>query len=106
MNICPTSDGNIVPIVQECSLQMRDWLSVNGEAIYSTKPWRVQNDAINKHIWYTSKPNVVYAIVLKWPSTNELTLGAPVSTEDTEITKLGYNGDFVWKPSGHRLLFL
>lgn len=51
---------------------------------------------------YTSKSAVVYAIVLESPSTDELTLGAPISTEDTQVTMLGYEGKFEWKPASDK----
>nr|CAH7755772.1 unnamed protein product [Callosobruchus chinensis] len=66
MNVGPTVEGTIAPIFEERLTQMGDWLSVNGEAIYGTKPWVHQNDTNEGGVWYTAKGDVVYAIVLKY----------------------------------------
>ena len=44
----------------------------------------------------------MYAIVLEWPDTPSLILGAPVTTEDTTVTMLGYEGKFDWKPASDK----
>ena len=44
----------------------------------------------------------MYAIVLEWPATTYLTLGAPVATEHTTVTMLGYEGKFDWKPASDK----
>ena len=51
MNIGPSHDGRIVPIFEERLRQFGDWLKVNGEAIYGSRPWRYQNDTITPRIW-------------------------------------------------------
>ena len=57
INVGPTADGRIDPIFQERLLQLGQWLEVNGEAIYSSKPWRVQNDTLTEGIWLVDALN-------------------------------------------------
>lgn len=55
MNIGPTHDGRIIPIFEERLKQFGKWLAVNGESIYSSKPWTHQNDTITKDIWLVTR---------------------------------------------------
>lgn len=51
LNVGPTAYGTIVPIFEERLLQVGQWLSVNGDAIYGTFPWLYQNDTTSKSVW-------------------------------------------------------
>jgi len=114
MNVGPSHEGRIVPVFEERLRQMGQWLDVNGESIYASKPWSHQNDTITKKVWYTSKTQTdgkmaVYAIVLVWPMDGTLALGAPMTTLNTTVTMLGYVGAaFKWAPmsgSGMNVMF-
>ena len=40
LDIGPAADGTIPVIMEERLLQIGDWLKVNGDSIYGTKPWK------------------------------------------------------------------
>ncbi|GFR67301.1 alpha-L-fucosidase-like [Elysia marginata] len=91
INVGPTKDGVIAPIYEERLRQMGSWLSVNGEAVYNSRPWTFQNDTVTPGVWYTQRKDLkaVYAFVFNWPS-GDFTLAAPQVTAETKVTLLGY----------------
>ena len=94
LNVGPKADGTI-PDPQERRLRaLGDWLEVNGEAVFATRPWVVaEDDESEVPVRYTwratdsesdsdgepSTAGTLYATALAWPD-EELTLGIPVHT--------------------------
>lgn len=83
---------------------MGAWLSINGEAIYSSRPWTEQKDPQTPGVWYTQSSDsqvaaAVYAISLKWPEDDLLWLSAVTGVHDssTSVTLLGWDGPILWK---------
>jgi alpha-L-fucosidase len=120
LNVGPKSDGTIPDEDKNVLLSMGHWLSVNGEAIYGSRPWLVfgegpTNDAAStvkgndnqnftaQDIRFTTHNGSLYAIALGWPADGKLTIhtlyaGTPyLSGPITQIQLLGSQGKPAWK---------
>jgi len=101
LNVGPNADGTIAPIFVDRLLGIGEWLQVNGDAIYSSKPWVIcQNETEQSQIYYTTgqsadadkeknSPRVLYALFAKWPRGNILEMSCPVATDKTRVSMLG-----------------
>lgn len=102
INVGPTKEGHIDPLYQERLVQLGEWLSINGEAIYGSVPWTAhQNDTLAEGVWFTQNNGALYASVLTWPSDDVLKLGAVSEkfTDGTQVSMLGTSSSLLWSES-------
>uniref|UniRef100_A0A674NPB0 Alpha-L-fucosidase n=1 Tax=Takifugu rubripes TaxID=31033 RepID=A0A674NPB0_TAKRU len=98
LNVGPTPDGMIPVVFEERLRGIGAWLDVNGEAIYGSKPWRIQRENASLPVWYTSKGKSVYAFITAKPSKPLVELLEPKTSTATKVTILGNTNPLSWAP--------
>jgi alpha-L-fucosidase len=133
LDIGPTGDGRIPVIMEERLMQIGRWLEINGEAIYSTRPWKRTRqfsegavpemktgeymikydvtDFVDRkkpgqaviETFFTAKGNDVYAIV-PGPPGKELVLKNVKAGQTMTVSMLGGPASLRWTPSGNDIV--
>jgi alpha-L-fucosidase len=107
LNIGPRADGTIPELQLQRLRQLGDWLRINGEAIYGTKPWiKTESKTLEGNsVCFTSKDNNLYVIVLGPAERKTVTLDEFIIGKDTRIQMLGVTQtlDFEYDAEAGRL---
>jgi alpha-L-fucosidase len=119
LNIGPRPDGTIPEPEEQLLLGIGEWLSLNGEAIYGTRPWKVFGEGptqvtegnftdtkrsafTGQDVRFTTKGEILYAIALAWPD-KSLTINSLGSDaglwqgEIGDVQLLGHPDKLTWQ---------
>lgn len=124
INVVQYPDGSLPPESLRFLKEMAAWIKVNGEAIYSTRPWKIygegptssaaghfkeEDNYTAQDIRFTAKPDALYATTLAQPS-KEIkiySLGKNSTLIDKDIKKvtlLGYDKHVSWRQENDYLV--
>jgi len=82
LNVGPTADGIIPEMQRERLLGLGNWLRVNGEAIYGTRPGPFQG---LEGCRSTAKGNKIYLHVFDWPADGQITVPSLVRIDSAYL---------------------
>jgi alpha-L-fucosidase len=125
LNIGPRADGTITDEETAVLLGTGKWLDVNGEAIYSTRPWKTYGEGptesasgqfvdqkksfTSKDIRFTTKGNKLYILTLALPKQGETVTVTSLSTKANNgkvanVKVVGSNAKVAWKQTAKGLI--
>lgn len=87
LDIGPDEHGKIPPIMQERLLQMGEWLSIHGSAIYGTTRWK-ESRLGDYYFTYNADSNNLYVIFPQYPSSKKITLNNVMLPANTNVQLL------------------
>jgi alpha-L-fucosidase len=118
LNIPLRADGTFDDQERIILNQIARWISINGEALFSTRPWTIYGEGPThaplvdfpyRNVRYTAadvrftvKNSTLYAIVLAWPTDGRLAIGSlgrsanHFQDEIADVELLGFHGKVQW----------
>jgi alpha-L-fucosidase len=89
------ADGTIDEKEDAILDDIAEWLAVNGEAIYGTRPWKVFGEGTG--IRFTTKGSVLYAHILEWPAEGRILIKS-LNSVVSGVSMLGWDSPLEFSP--------
>ncbi|MGA2186085.1 MAG: alpha-L-fucosidase [Bryobacteraceae bacterium] len=106
LNIGPMADGSISDIQMDRLHKLGDWLAVNGEGIFDSRPWTraASTTGSGPDVRFTQKDGALYAYLLSPRVGEEIALPGIAAADGTAVRVLGAAADSTWKQDGGSLI--
>ncbi len=105
LNVGPRADGSIPEMQKQVLLKLGDWLRINGEAVFDTRPWiRAEGKtAEGIPVRFTRKDNTLFAVLLEKPKGSVVTLTKLKNLKVNDVQILGCTQSPKWSYNNHQL---
>ena len=118
LNFPVRADGTLDSQEEDILASIADWMAINGEAIYGTRPWRVYGEGstgpssgdfnegkiryTSDDIRFTRKDSQLFAFALAWPTSGNLLLRSITSGQVHSVQMLQTGETLKWEqqPAG------
>ena len=100
----PDGSGKVPQLQVDLLRELGNWMSLNGEAIYKTRPYETlcDNTQLGQPVWYTGSKDkkYAYAIVFDWPKSETFICTNANIKWETEVYMLGCDTPLEWIDDG------
>lgn len=96
--INPDGSGALSELQKSRLLDLGEWLNINGESIYATRPWTVTNEG-STYFTQSKDGMFVYVHCMEWPG-RTLLINNLIPLADSSVKMLGVDVDLPWSTSG------
>jgi alpha-L-fucosidase len=103
LNVAPTPEGTFEDEAYDRLAEIGRWMDVNGEGIYSTRPFTTFGEGEALRFTRSKDGNTVYVFALQWPG-SALRVSSVIPTDEAEITLLGHPSTLEWSREEDGLL--
>lgn len=123
LNIPVRGDGSIDELEMAVVKQVGNWMKINSEAVYATRPWKIfgEGPAIEtaaplnaqgfnegkgkplgaEDFRFTTKGNTLYATFFAWPDSRKVLIKSLASEKISNVRLLGHNENIQWQQTAN-----